>query len=265
MFGVTFARVLRLNLLTALSILALPASALADSQVRFLHAVPMVGEATLSADGQPVGSAGFAEVSDPVTIASGPTELVLEAPGGVTLRANERLADGASYTIVAFAKGKAAELVSFRNGDAKPGKARLRMIHGAPELGEADIQVDGKVVAEGAAYTDATRYWGLEPGRSEVAVLDPATGEEALPMQEIPLVAGTATSAYVVGSAGEATRAVLVSDATLAPAAPPETGLGGSYAEGGPNWLLALAAALAVGGAAALVRRRLQDPRHRKG
>ena len=249
----------------ALSILALPATALADSQVRFLHAVPMVGEATLSADGEPVGSAGFAEVSDPVTVASGAAALVLEAPGGVTLRSNERLADGASYTIVALAKGKAAELVSFRNGDAKPGLARLRMIHGAPELGDANIEVDGTVVAEGAGYTDATRYWGLAPGRPEVAVLDPATGQEALARQEIPLAAGTATSAYVVGSAGEATRVVLVDDATLAPAAPPETGLGGSYSDGGPNWLLALAAALAVGGAAALVRRRLPGPPHRNG
>ena len=67
-----------------------------------------------------------------------------------------------------------------RNGDAKPGKARLRMIHGAPELGEANIEVDGTVVAEIRRLHRRDQDPRLAPGRSEVAVLDPATGQEAL-------------------------------------------------------------------------------------
>jgi hypothetical protein len=247
-------------MLTALSILVVPASALASSELRFLHAVPMVGKATLTVDGQPAAGAGFAEVSAPVATESGPVRLVLEAPGGVTLRANERLADGASYTVVALAKGESAELVLFENGGAEPDRARLRLIHAAPELGDADIALDGLVIAEGAGYTDATRYWGLDPGRPQLAVLDPTTDEPALARQELPLAAGTATSAYVVGSAGEATRVVLVDDATVAPAAPPETGLADLVPEGGgPNWPLALGVALAVGAAVALTRRRITD------
>jgi hypothetical protein len=193
-----------------------------------------------------------------MSVASGSTKLVLKAPGGVTLTKTAQLADGASYTVVGLATDNSAELHLYRNGGADPGSARLRMIHAAPELGNANLALNDKVVAEGAGYTDATQYWTLPPGAEKLSVLDPSSKEMALGMRSIPLAAGTATSAYVVGSRGERVKVVLVDDATTAPAAAPQTGLGGLAGDdgGGPNWALAAAAALAVGGAIALLRRR---------
>jgi hypothetical protein len=247
-----------LLLSTALLILVLPGTALGSAQIRFLHAVPGVGEATLTADGQPVGSAAFGRVSAAAAVDAGPATFVLEAPGGVTLTKRAKLAEGASYTVVGLASGNSAELDVYRNGAADPGRARLRMIHAAPELGDANLALNGKVVAERAGYTEATQYWTLPPGREKLTVLDPSSEEMALGMRSISLAAGTATSAYVVGSSGERVKVVLVDDTTTAPAAAPATGLGGLALRdgGGPNWALAAAAALAVGGVIALLRRR---------
>jgi hypothetical protein len=243
-------------LVTVLWILALPATALASTEVRFLHAVPGVGEATVTADGKQVGRAAFGQVSAQVTIPAGTTKFVLKAPGGVTLTKTQRLADGAGYTVVGLATNDSAELRAYRNKEAVAGQARLRMIHAAPELGDADLALDGQVVAEDAKYTAATQYWTLPPGREELTVRKPGSDSMALGMRSLPLTAGTATSAFVVGSRGERVKVVLVDDDTSAPAAAPQTGLGGlaEQGTGGPNWALAGVAAVAVGGGIALLR-----------
>ena len=255
-------RTCRLWLVTALWILALPSTALATTEVRFLHAVPGVGEATVTADGKQVGSAAFGQVSAQVPVPAGKTKLVLKAPGGITLTKTQRLDDGASYTVVGLASGDSAELRAYPNEGAIAGQARLRMVHAAPELGNADLALDGKVVAANAAYTDATQYWTLPPGREELTVQAPGSDDMALGMRSLPLSAGTATSAFVVGSRGERVKVVLVDDSTSAPSAAPQTGLGGlaKQEQGGPNWALAVAAAVAVGGGIALLRRRRAQP-----
>ena len=136
------------------------------------------------------------------------------------------------------------------------------MVHAAPELGDANVALDGKVVAHRAAYEDATDYWTLPPGQEQLEVRDPGSKKMAIGIRSLPLSAGTTTTAYVVGSKGERVRVVPVDDATTAPSAAPQTGLGGlaPHDGGGPNWALAAAAALAVGGAIALLRRRRSSP-----
>ena len=151
-------------LVTALWILALPATALASTQVRFLHAVPGVGEATVTADGKQVGSAAFGKVSAQIPVPAGKTRFVLKAPGGITLTKTQRLADGASYTVVGLAAANSAELRAYRNEGAVAGKARLRMVHAAPELGDADLALDGKVVAAGAGLHRRHPVLDASPG-----------------------------------------------------------------------------------------------------
>ena len=60
-------------------------------------------------------------------------------------------------------------------------------------------------------------------------------------------IAGTAATAYAVGSAGERTRFVVVADGVAAPSGGPDTGLGGLSGDEGAPWLAALLAALAAG------------------
>lgn len=219
-----------------------------DARVRFVHAVPGVGKATLSVADQEVGSAGFGEAGDPADVPAGPAELALAAPGGVKLSSERDLAAGASYTVVALGTDDGAELRVFANREAKPGMARLRMIHAAPELGDGDFTVGDEVIARGAGYTDETGYLQLEPGSYELSVRSPDSGE-AVVTDTVPLAAGTSDTALVLGSQGEQTRLLVVEDDVAAPAGAPETGLGGlARARGdGADWTLAIAAALAAG------------------
>jgi hypothetical protein len=238
--------------------LALPAVVFGSTQVQFLHAVPGVGKATVSVDGLAIGSAAFGQVSTPASVPSGATKFTLKAPGGVKLTKSTRLANGARYTIVGLATGKAGVMHLYRGRGAEPGKARLRMIQAAPELGDADLALDGKVVAGSVPYRAATRYWTFPPGNEQLTVQDPGSNAMALGKASLALSAGTASTAYVVGSKGERVRVVLVDDATTGPSAAPQTGLGGLVeGDGGfRNWGGVIAAALVTGLVAiALLRR----------
>ena len=227
-----------------------------DSSVRFVHAVPGVGEATLSVGGQEIGGAGFGGATDQATVAAGPTTLDLSAPDGVELSADQDLKPGRSYLAVALTTDDGGELRIFRDRGAKADLARLRMIHAAPELGQADFAIDGEVIAKAAAYTDATDYIELQPGEYQVDIESPKTGETVL-VDTIPLASGTSDTALVVGTQGEQARVILVEDDVAAPGGAPETGLGGLAPEqNGSDWTLAIVAALAAGGVGVLVARR---------
>jgi hypothetical protein len=77
-----------------------------------------------------------------------------------------------------------------------------------------------------------------------------------IPTATVSVSAGSATTAVLVGSRGEKARWVLVDDATVAPSAAPQTGLGGlSTPGGGPPWLAALLAALGAGALGAVAHR----------
>lgn len=228
---------------------AAPASASSvDSTVRFVHAVPGVGDVTLSVNGTEIETAGFGDPSDQVTVPSGDDSFEVSAPDGVKLSAEQNLAPGASYLVIAMKTDKSAEIRFFKDRDAKAGVARLRMIHAAPELGDANILLDDKVVAKGASYTDATDYLQLDPGDYRITVANPKN-DETVVAGTAPLAAGTSETALVVGSQGEVAKIMLVQDDVAAPGAAPETGLGGlARTDGtGPDLPLAVLAALVAG------------------
>lgn len=216
------------------------------AELHFAHAVPGVGTAELEVDGTAIGEAGFGESSDSVAVSAGRTKLVLSAPGGVRLTGVEDLEAGESYTLVAIAEGDGAVLRSFRDGSAKPGLARVRMIHSAPELGEPNLVLNGETLVRRLGYAEATRYWTLKPGDYELVVENPQTGDEVL-AREVSLPAGSSQTALVVGSAGMQSDIVLAQDDVAAPGEAPQAGFGGLAAGAGADWLAALAAALAAG------------------
>ena len=227
-----------------------------DSSVRFVHAVPGVGEATLAVGGKEIGAAGFGEATDRAAVPAGPATLELSAPEGVKLTAGQDLKAGRSYLVVALTTDDGGELRIFRDRGAKANLARLRIIHAAPELGEADFTIDGEVIAKDAAYTDATDYIELQPGEYQVNVESPKTGESVL-ADTVPLASGTSDTALLVGSQGEQARIVVIEDDVAAPRGAPETGLGGlAPRDDGPNWTLAIVAAFAAGGIGVLIARR---------
>lgn len=235
------------------------------AQVRFVHAVPGVGEADLSVGGSPVGAAAFGKYTDFASVPAGDQDVVLEGPDGLELGSDESFAAGKSYTVVALAKGEGAELRSYEDAAAKPGKARVRMIHAAPEFGEPDIVIDGQPVAEGVRYEQAVGYLTVNPGTYSVSLDDPKSGKPVLGPQDVSLSAGSASTAFVVGSRGEEPRIVLAQDATALPSAAPETGFGWTPTDEVPLVAALLAAGIgAAGGSVALMlmrRRRVADTR----
>jgi hypothetical protein len=238
----------------AASSLAQDTAAPDTAKVRFLHAVPGVGEASLNAGDAEVGSATFGKATPFAEVPAGDIALNLEADGG-TLEADEQLQAGRTYTVIALAQGPSGELRVYPDGTPMPSTARLRMIHAAPELGSPDFSLNGEVVSQGTEYKEATAYWDLQPGTYRAVLANPETGDPAVPPQQLPLAAGTTSTLVVLGSRGEPIQTVLLTDGTAAPETAPQTGFGG-LGDDGPSWPAALLAALlagAAGGAAHVV------------
>jgi hypothetical protein len=250
-FGCTFSVLTMLLLVSA-------GSAFGSTSVRFVHAVPGAEAATLdiSVGGSGVSSSpvAFGAVGGPLDVPAGSAELTLApAAGGEALAtAGEELEDGASYTVVAMPEqdGKGAQLSVYRDGEPRAGDALVRAINAGPELGEPDFRVGERVVAEKLGYGEATEYVDVPPGTHDVSVTRAGGSGGALATKrDVPLTAGTATTAIAVGSGGEMTRILTLDDGTAAPPGAPATGLGGLAHPDAPSRLLAaLLAALAAAG-----------------
>jgi hypothetical protein len=226
------------------------AKSFAKTSVRFLHAVPGAPTAQLTAGETAVGGGvPFGQATDAVDVEAGTVELTLRARGGDPLaEAQAELQDGARYTVVAVSEGEQAEFAVFREAPARNGKARFRAVNASPELGEPDVQLSDRVVAEKLAYKDATDYVSVRPGNYDVAFARPDGGDPVAERAGVNMAAGTTTTAVVVGSRGEQARVLVLSDGTVAPSEAPDTGLGGlAGGDGTPSWLLVLGSALAAG------------------
>ena len=248
--------VLRLALIVSLTSMLVGVSATNAwaLELRFVHAVPGAGAASLSASGTSVGGpVSFGGVTGYTEVRSGSQKLELRpARGGKALAtADESLGDG-RYTVVASGKGGGVSLRVYRDGKAKSGKAQVRAVNAAVELGSTELALDGKPVAEDLSPGKASSWATVDPGTYKLEAMRPSGKGGALASRSgVSLAAGTSTTALVVGSGGQATRIVLASDSAVTPSKAPGTGLGGL--SGGTPWAAALAAALfagALGGAA---------------
>jgi hypothetical protein len=244
------------------------ASALASAEVRFVNAYggadPVRLEVTVADQRTPVGGpTAFGDVAEHATVPSGDSQLSLVAGEGsdASTTLDKTLAEGGSYTIVAIPDGDgAAELVVLRDGTAAPGDAKLRVLHAAPELGDPDIRLGDRTLAEGVGFRSDTGYLRVNPGMYDLAVAGPNGGEAVLELP-VALTAGTASTVIVAGTGGSEARLIELTDDTVTPVAAPDTGLGG-LADRDLPWVAALLAALlagTTGGAIQLARTRRVD------
>jgi hypothetical protein len=235
-------------------------SAFAAAKVRFVHAVPGADPATLtvSVDGARATTppVAFGSASAPLEVAAGTGKLTA-ASGGKTLATNEQeLEDGRSYTVVAIQKQPkdpklGVSLSVFPDAVAEDGKALVRAINVAPELGEPDVRVDDTVIAPKLAYAEASEYTDVTPGAHDVIVTRAGGSGGALATDDgVPLTAGTATTAVVLGSGGEMMRVLTLADGSAAPPGAPATGFGGLAGDGGGPSRVAVALIAALLGAA---------------
>ena len=242
--------------------------AFAASQVRMLHAVPGGPPAHLSVRGErrvELGEVAFGEASEYGVTPAGRARLALVAGGKRLAGRVFEFEDGGRYTVVAATRpgSDAPGLRVYRDGRAAPGTARLRVVSAAPEVTRAELVLDGRRLGDLRAG-ELADYVERDPGTYRLAALKPGTDDELAAMPGLGLAAGTAASAYMIGSAGERTRFALLQDAAATPTAGPATGFGGLAGQGA-NWLLALLAAAAAGTAGGLLYSRASSRGTRAG
>jgi hypothetical protein len=218
--------------LVSMLLLVSAGSAFASASVRFVHAIPGGPPATLTVavdgSGQSTAPVAFGSVSPPLSLSAGSANFTVAAGGKTLAKADQTLKDGAKYTVVALPKDKGAQLKIFEDGKPKKGKALIRAINAAPELGEPDVRVGKRAVAEKLAYGEATEYVDVPPATTDVTVTRAGGKGGALATKsDVPLTAGTATTALVIGTRGQSTRVITLSDGTAAPQGAPATGFGG--------------------------------------
>ena len=232
------------------------ASAWADGKVRFVQAIPGVKglrvEATAGGITQRIGrGVGFGEVGKYEQVPAGDVKFeLLEADGQPVTGASQRVRNRGNYTVVAMDE----RLLVLTDGRARGGTSRMRVVNAAPELGRVDVLLGEEPVAEGVGFADASGYTGVGPGAYGLRVTSPADGSTIASQGAVTLTAGTSSTAFVVGSAGEPVEAVVAADRMAAPRGAPATGLGGLADEDSQLVLALLAGFLAaLAGAAAYV------------
>jgi hypothetical protein len=226
-----------------------------DAKVRFVHTVPggddVQVEATVDGITQRIGrGVGFGEVGKYEDVPAGKVKFELLGANGRPISAtDEELRNGARYTFVGLNDKTPMVL---QDGRAAGGTARMRVVQAAPELGDVDVMVGDEAVADGIAYGDVSAYTGLGPGAYSVRVTNPADGSTIASHGAVTLTAGTSSTTFVVGTAGEPVGVVVAGDRTAAPRGAPATGLGGLAGEDSHLLLALLAGFLAAlaGGAA---------------
>lgn len=208
-----------------------------------MHAVPGAESAQLEAQyssgTQGVGGpVAFGEVGAYASIPAGKVTFRLSEPaGGARPTVSERLKNGGRYTVVAVGGGEAALRV-LSDGPAHPGGARLRAVHVAPELGGVEVRLGDQPVAQLEQFRDVADYTTVDPGAYAVRVTRPGDGSTLAAQGGVPLTAGTASTAFVLGTSGEPLQVVVAADRSATPPGAPQTGLGGLA--DGPSLLTAL-------------------------
>ena len=216
------------------------ASAWGDAKVRFVQTIPGTGdvqvEATAGGITQRIGrGVAFGEVGRYTGVPAGKVTFQL---GGDQV--DETLRNRAHYTLVAL-DGK--PLLVLPEGRADGGRSRMRVVQAAPELGGVDVRLGDQSVAEGVGYGDVSSYASVAPGAYALHVMNPQDGSTIAARGAVTLTAGTSSTAFVIGSAGEPVTTLMASDRMAAPRGAPATGLGG-LADEDSDLLLALIAGM---------------------
>lgn len=241
-----------------LMLLAGPAaSALADARVRFVNALPGAGSVQLTASEGGItetiaDDVAFGDIGSYQDVPPGNVVFEVLGPAGRTIAgAEEEVRNRTHYTVVAFGNGEAS-LALIRDTRASGGEARLRIVQAAPELGEVDVRLDGRRLAQRLGFEEVARYTELDPGSYQLRVTRPGEDGELASARNVSLTAGSSATAFIVGTGGRPVQVITATDRTAAPAGAPATGLGGLAGERSPvvAALLAglIAAALGAGG-----------------
>jgi nucleoid-associated protein YgaU len=198
-----------------------PAQAFARALIRFVHAVPGVGTATVDVNAgngeQNLGSIGFGQVTKFAGVRSGSFRWTLKGAGKVLATGTSTVGNGDyDIAIVENPANSGVKLNLYRSASAKPGTSLLRMIHAAPELGAPMFMLDMHTLADRLPYTRATPYFSITPGVYRLSAMKPWLMKPGDPTllnaKGVRFSPGVAYTAITVGSRGQRVRVVRMVD-----------------------------------------------------
>src|SRR5215213_9715393 len=204
--------------LCAASLLALPVAAGAQGSAA------MVGVAHFSPDAPAVdvyvnddkvlSGVEYKTVSKYLDLAVRPAGAA--ASSDAVIEATAEVKAGNAYTVAAVGALADIEGKILSDDLSAPasGKAKVRVIHAAPEVPAVDVAVEGDpTLFEGAEFPSATDYAEVDAGTYPVQV-KAASGGDVLLEASLPVKAGTIYSVAAVGGAGKDAELLSIVDAT---------------------------------------------------
>lgn len=184
------------------------ASARGKSMVRLINAVPGQALSITGDEAAVFTGVAYKTVTPYVEVKDNVIRFRLRSPGADSNLAEntETLTDGHRYTIVALPGEHGQRTLHIVHDEVVPdaGKARIRVINAAPDMGELDVGVSGQ---RDALFDDVN--YGREAGPKDV---DPASvsfdfrgagaGSSPVHLRNLSLAAGRSYTIVVVGRRG---------------------------------------------------------------
>jgi hypothetical protein len=191
--------------------------AMGTTQVRLVSALPAATRVDLASDDRVVFSAVPYRTVTPFQDVEGNIERFTlraagAAPTGEAVLADNReaMADGSRYTIVALPAdgGTGAQLRVLKDElGVDPGKAKIRVIHAAPKVGEVDVAMSGRpeLLFDDVDFGNEAGFKEVEPmsGSLQIRPDDDAPGARAGATADagrLTLEAGRAYTVVIAGS-----------------------------------------------------------------
>lgn len=198
----------------------------ATATIRMVHGVAGAGALDLVVDdGVAIVGAGFPSVSDPIPLTAGEHRLRLVPSGAddALVEGTVELAAGTAYLAAALGTADEPRLFLYPIDEAPlaPGQARLRLIHGSPDLGPVDLALaGGDLVLPTVEYPNASEAADVEAAGYDLELRLAETGEVALDLPGTTLAEGRVVDLVVVGAAADGSLQALAAE-TTADEAPP--------------------------------------------
>lgn len=220
------------------------ADAQATASVRVIHLAVGAGAVDVTVDGQAlVANVGFRAASDYLTVPAGRRTIRFAAAGQPAQALAEGTIDvpaGQALTIAATGEAPAVTALVIPDDNSAPpaGQARVRFVHGAPDVPPVDVAArGGQVLFTGVGFREVENYVNLPAGTYTLEMRPAGQTAVSLAVPNVTLTAGQVVTIFAAGKAADnSLAAVLVvyqptvpgvgSTAQVLPVGPPRTGLG---------------------------------------
>ncbi len=196
-----------------------------NALVRFVHAIPGVAATDLFAgDTKTFSNVSYKAVTPYKELPTERQMIRLRLAGQDTAQPlaenSERFSAGGHYTVIAYSEGdrSSAELQFVADGFAPPssGKAKVRVILAAPDVGDVDVYVGGRseALSTNIGFASKPSYAEVDPLTGALEVRLAGKNIAALTLPSVRFEAGRMYTVMVVGRAEGASKleAVIIED-----------------------------------------------------